>query len=58
MPLKKEKGGWRMTEQEYWRIFMATGSPEAYMLYCQAKRTEQTHVFDDESTGSTGNRLQ
>lgn len=47
-----------MTEQEYWRIFMATGSPEAYMLYCQAKRTEQIHVFDDESTGSTGNRLQ
>lgn len=47
-----------MTEKDYWQIFMATGSPEAYMLYCQAKRTEFDHVSDDQSTGTTGNRLQ
>ncbi len=47
-----------MTEKDYWHIFMATGSPEAYMLYCQAKRMEINHVSYDESTGTTGNRLQ
>lgn len=47
-----------MTEKDYWHIFMATGLPEAYMLYCQAKRTEFDHVSDDQSTGATGNRLQ
>lgn len=47
-----------MNEKDYWHIFLATGSPEAYMLYCQAKRTEENHVSDDESTGAAGNRLQ
>lgn len=47
-----------MTEKDYWRIFMATGSPEAYMLYCQAKRTGDIHVSDNESAGTALNRLQ
>lgn len=47
-----------MTEKDYWRIFMATGSPEAYMLYCQARRAEENDVFDDESAGGTCHRLQ
>lgn len=47
-----------MNEKEYWNIFLATGSPEAYMLYCQAKRMNTNHVPDDESFGAAGNRLQ
>lgn len=47
-----------MTEQDYWRIFLATGSPEAYMLYAQAKRTEMQNVSDHQSTGPAGDRLQ
>lgn len=47
-----------MKEHDYWRIFLATGSPEAYMLYAQARRMESTHVFDDQGTGFAGDRLQ
>lgn len=47
-----------MTKEEYWSLFLATGSPEAYLLYNQAKRMENTHVSDHKSTGASGNRLQ
>lgn len=47
-----------MTQKDYWRVFMATGSPEAYMLYRQARRMEENRVSDDESTCSAGDRLQ
>lgn len=47
-----------MNQQDYWRVFLATGSPVAYMLYCQAKRTDKTHVSDHQSTGASHNRLQ
>ncbi len=47
-----------MTERDYWKIFMATGSPEAYMLYCQARRTGENDVSDDEGARFTGDRLQ
>ena len=36
-----------MNAAEYWKIFMETGAPEAYMMYTQAKRMEKSHVFDD-----------
>ena len=47
-----------MNAAEYWKIFMETGAPEAYMMYTQAKRMENTHVFDDQGFGSAGHRLQ
>ncbi len=47
-----------MNEKDYWNLFLATGSPEAYLLYNQAKRMEQNHVPDNESIGAAGNGLQ
>lgn len=47
-----------MNAKDYWEIFMETGLPEAYMLYNRAKRMETIHVSDDQSAGTTGNRLQ
>ena len=47
-----------MNAAEYWKIFMETGAPEAYMMYTQAKRMENTHVFDDPGFGAPGHRLQ
>lgn len=47
-----------MTKDDYWHLFLATGSPEAYLLYNQAKRMDSSHVSDHESTGASGNRLQ
>jgi hypothetical protein len=51
-------GGQYMDATEYWKIFMETGLPEAYMLYCKAKKVEASNVSDNKSTGAAGNRLQ
>ena len=47
-----------MNARDYWRIFMETGAPEAYVMYNQAKRLENNHVFDDSGSGVTRHRLQ
>ncbi len=47
-----------MNKEEYWKLFLETGSPEAYMLYNQAKRLENAHVSDHPGAGAAGNGLQ
>ena len=47
-----------MNAQDYWKIFVETGLPEAYMLYSKAKRVEASNVSDNKSAGTAGNRLQ
>ena len=47
-----------MEKEAYWKLFLATGAPEAYLMYSQAKRMESAHVSDHESTGAAPNRLQ
>ncbi len=47
-----------MEKKDYWQLFLATGSPDAYLLYTQAKRMENTHVYDDPGPGAAGNGLQ
>lgn len=41
-----------------WQLFLETGSPEAYLMYNEAKRLEQSHVPQYEGPGSPGNTLQ
>ena len=47
-----------MNAAEYWKLFMETGAPEAYMMYAQAKRMEKDHVFDDPGHRAQGYGLQ
>ena len=47
-----------MNAQEYWKIFVETGSPEAYMLYSKAKKVEAINVSNNKSVGIKSNRLQ
>lgn len=48
-----------MNARNYWQLFLTTGSPEAYLLYHEAKRMEtEPHVFDDPGAGAAGNGLQ
>lgn len=48
-----------MNKKDYWQLFLETGAPEAYLLYkTQAKRTESTHVSDNQSAGTAPNGLQ
>ena len=35
-----------MNALDYWQLFLETGAPEMYLMYCKHK-SEETHVFDD-----------
>lgn len=48
-----------MNKDTLWQLFLQTGSPEAYLLYkTQAKRTDNTHVSDNQGTGTARDGLQ
>ncbi len=46
-----------MLAADYWQMFLETGAPELYLLYNIARKTENSHVFDDSGTGSAGHCL-
>ena len=43
-----------MNASDYWKIFMETGAPEAYLSYARALKMEEDHVFDHSGTGPAG----
>ena len=47
-----------MNALDYWQLFMETGAPEAYLLYCRHLKTEEQHVFDHSGHRPQGNGLQ
>lgn len=47
-----------MNAVKYWELFLATGAPEAYLLYNRAKRMEQAHVSGNQSACTASHRLQ
>ena len=46
-----------MKSELYWQLFVKTGSPEVYLMYNEAKRMEQSHVFEHKGFGATGYTL-
>ena len=51
-------GGMQMQSQDYWKLFLDTGAPEMYLMFNNARKMENQHVFDDASPGSAGCKLQ
>ena len=47
-----------MNAMDYWKIFMETGAPEAYLSYTSLKHMEDKHVSDHQGPGSAGHGLQ
>lgn len=47
-----------MNAKEYWKIFLETGAPEAYLSYIHASKQEGDHVSDDPWPGAPGHGLQ
>lgn len=47
-----------MDSQFAWQVFLETGAPEMYLLYNQAKKMENTNVFENQGPGATGNKVQ
>jgi len=43
---------------DYWNFFLETGVPEYYLLYQNALKLEEKHVFDNPSHRAQGYRLQ
>ena len=47
-----------MKSELYWQLFLKTGSPEAYLIYNEARRLEQNHVPQHDGAGGSGYTLQ
>ena len=47
-----------MNANDYWRFFIETGAPEAYLLYSRALKMEAMNVSENTGSGSAGNGLQ
>lgn len=47
-----------MNSQDYWQLFMDTGSPEIYLLYNEAKKVESTHVYNNSRPRVEGHTIQ
>lgn len=47
-----------MKSNLYWQLFLKTGSTEAYLMYNEAKRLEQSHVPKHQGPGDSGHTLQ
>ena len=47
-----------MKSSDYWKLFLETGAPEAYLLYSHALKMEARHVPDNTRAGASGNGLQ
>ena len=47
-----------MNAMDYWKIFMETGAPEAYLSYAKALKMEEAHVFDHARPGAPAHGLQ
>lgn len=47
-----------MNATNYWELFMETGAPEMYLLYQQARKSEENHVSDHSGHRAAGYGLQ
>lgn len=47
-----------MNSHNLWQMFLETGSPEMYVLYSQARKLEDNHVFDDQRADCESHKLQ
>ena len=47
-----------MNAVDYWSLFMETGAPEMYLLFKNAKKTEEANVLDNTGLGPKGHSLQ
>ena len=47
-----------MRSDLYWQLFVKTGSPEAYLMFNEARRMEQSHVPQYQRPGCPGRTIQ
>ena len=47
-----------MNSQDYWQLFVESGSPEFYLMYNNAKKMEAADVFNRSGVSVESNTLQ
>lgn len=47
-----------MNSQDYWKLFIETGSPEIYLMYNKARKLESSYVYNDSRPDIAGHTLQ
>ena len=47
-----------MDEQSAWQMFLETGAPEMYLIYTQARKMENTYVFEDSGLSPESYKIQ
>ena len=47
-----------MESNLYWQLFLCTGAPEAYLMYCDQVRSEEKNVSERSGDHPAGNGLQ
>lgn len=47
-----------MNAQDFWQMFLETGAPEMYLLYNQARKTEEPNVLECPGPCPESNGLQ
>jgi hypothetical protein len=47
-----------MNASDYWKLFLETGAPEAYISYTKALKMEKDYVPDHQGVSTAGNGLQ
>lgn len=47
-----------MNAFDYWQLFLDTGAPEAYLMYSEQLKSEDTHVYDRPGHRPESYRLQ
>ena len=47
-----------MKDHMFWNMFLQTGSPEAYLLFSEARKVKDEYVSDHTRPGDQGNQIQ
>ena len=47
-----------MNSNVYWQLFLETGSPEAYLMFHDARRMEKSYVSQHEGLGGASHTVQ
>lgn len=47
-----------MNAKDYWSLFLETGAPEMYLLFNNARKSEESNVLECQGSGSACHNLQ
>lgn len=46
-----------MNQQAMWSVFLNTGAPEVYLLYCEARKAKDNYVSNNSGSCDSSNKI-